>query len=108
MNVAGGTGGTATSLADHSASRYRTSLGYGWVRRPQRLARPAEPRCMTPLTARDIARLITDSVQASLAQAIAHGCSAADVPAIARAIGGNAGMAIYLEILERGIERDDG
>jgi hypothetical protein len=61
---------------------------------------------MTPLTARDLARLIADSVQASLAQALTLGCTAADVPAIAKAVGGNAGMAIYLEILERGIEID--
>lgn len=61
-----------------------------------------------PLTARDIARLITDSVQASLSQAMAHGCTATDAPGVAKAIGGNAGMAVYLQILERGISRDDG
>lgn len=59
---------------------------------------------MRPLTARDLAKLIADSVQASPPQALTLGCIAADVPAIAKAIGGNAGMAVYLEILERGVD----
>lgn len=58
---------------------------------------------MPPLTAREISKLIADSVAASLRQALELGCTAAEVPAIAKAIGGNAGMAVYLEALERGI-----
>lgn len=57
----------------------------------------------TPLTQFEIAKMITESVTASLAQAIARGCGADEVASIAKAIGGNAGMVVYMEVLERGV-----
>lgn len=74
---------------------------------PQRRPLTFEPTGMNAkLTAADIAKLIADSVEASLRQAIQLGCTADQAPAIAKAIGGNAGMVVYLEALERGIEAE--
>lgn len=64
-----------------------------------------EPPLMQPskLTRNEIAKMIADSVTASLRQAIQHGCTQEQVPIIAGAIGGNAGMVIWMEVLERGV-----
>lgn len=72
---------------------------------PRVRPRPSEPPCMQPgkLTQFDIARIISDSVAASLKMALAMGCTADQVPAIAKAIGGNAGMAVWMEAVERGV-----
>lgn len=63
----------------------------------------AEYLGMPKLNQFDIAKIIAESVAASLSQAIALGCTQDQVPNIAKAIGGNAGMALYIELLERGV-----
>lgn len=62
---------------------------------------------MQPLTQFDIAAIITASVEASLRIALEQGVGPEQVGVVAKAIGGNAGMALYLEIQERGVERED-
>ena len=65
---------------------------------------PCDSSGMTAkLTQHDIAKLISDSVAASLRQALELGCTVDQVPAIAKAIGGNAGMVVWIEALERGV-----
>jgi hypothetical protein len=59
---------------------------------------------MNPLTAKDIARLISESVAASLAIALEQGaCDTANLASIAKAIGGNAAAVLHLELSERGL-----
>ena len=67
----------------------------------QQAPEPAESSGM-PLTQHDIARLISESVAASLRMALDAG-RPVDVAAVAKAIGGNAAMVVYLEIQERGV-----
>lgn len=70
---------------------------------PERLRELGESVFMTKLTQFDIAKIIADGVAASLRQALDLGCTADQVPSIAKAIGGNAGMVVWIEAVERGV-----
>lgn len=61
----------------------------------------------TPLTQYEIASLIAASVEASLRMALQHGCTPDQAGDVAKAIGGNAGAALYMEIQERGVVREE-
>lgn len=61
----------------------------------------------TPLTQFEISGLIARSVEASLRMALQHGCTPDQAGDVAKAIGGNAGMALYLEICERGVAAEE-
>ncbi len=75
---------------------------------PDSVAVPAgSPGMTNPLTQHDIAALITASVEASLRMALAQGLPADQAGAVAKAIGGNAAMVVYLEIQERGVVKED-
>lgn len=56
-----------------------------------------------PLTKKEIAKMISDSVSAALAIAVASG-SPLDVDGVASAAGNNAAFVIAFEAHERGIE----
>ncbi len=61
---------------------------------------------MKPVTAKEIAQIIAASAAASIRIALEQGCTADQVEAVAKAIGGNAGMTVYLELQDRGFVRE--